>query len=67
MIRVGAGPELRIARWPLGQQVTRFQQALDRDTMRGTIYEKRPLIYREFETGSQDCLEEHRGIATEYR
>jgi Fe-S-cluster containining protein len=32
--------------------------ALDRDTMLCTIYEKRPLICREFATGSDECLAE---------
>ncbi|BBP74862.1 zinc/iron-chelating domain-containing protein [Pseudomonas sp. Ost2] len=41
--------------------------ALDRDSMRCTIYAKRPLICREFETGSAECLEERRDIATAYR
>lgn len=31
--------------------------ALDRKTMRCTIYEKRPWICREFEMGEYDCLE----------
>jgi Fe-S-cluster containining protein len=30
--------------------------ALDRSTMLCTIYEKRPLICREFEMGGTDCL-----------
>ena len=41
--------------------------ALDRDSMRCTIYERRPLICREFELGSEDCLEERKGSATAYR
>lgn len=41
--------------------------ALDRDSMRCTIYELRPLICREFELGEADCLNERRGIATAYR
>jgi Fe-S-cluster containining protein len=32
--------------------------ALDRDTMLCTIYDKRPLICREFEMGSFECLAE---------
>ena len=40
--------------------------ALDRNTMMCSIYEKRPLICREFETGEADCLNERRGIATAY-
>ncbi|ENA32709.1 hypothetical protein HMPREF1487_06431 [Pseudomonas sp. HPB0071] len=32
--------------------------ALDRKTMRCSIYENRPLICREFEMGGDDCLEE---------
>ena len=41
--------------------------ALDRDTMRCTIYEVRPLICREFEMGAPECLEERRGLDTIYR
>ncbi|AVO54398.1 YkgJ family cysteine cluster protein [Ectopseudomonas mendocina] len=40
--------------------------ALDRDSMRCTIYAQRPLICREFELGAAECLEERRGIATAY-
>lgn len=36
--------------------------ALDRETYMCTIYEKRPLICREFETGSAECLDERRGL-----
>ncbi|MES2625674.1 MAG: YkgJ family cysteine cluster protein [Pseudomonadota bacterium] len=36
--------------------------ALDRNTMLCTIYEKRPLICREFEMGSDECLTERQGI-----
>jgi len=32
--------------------------ALDRNTMLCTIYDKRPLVCREFETGSADCMAE---------
>jgi Fe-S-cluster containining protein len=32
--------------------------ALDRNTMLCTIYEKRPLICREFAMGSDDCIAE---------
>ena len=32
--------------------------ALDRNTMNCTIYEKRPLICREFEMGSYECIAE---------
>ena len=32
--------------------------ALDRRTMACTIYDKRPLICREFEMGGADCLAE---------
>ncbi|TFY86957.1 YkgJ family cysteine cluster protein [Pseudomonas kairouanensis] len=41
--------------------------ALDRDTMMCTIYERRPLICREFEMGAPECLEERQGITTAYR
>ncbi len=33
--------------------------ALDRSSMNCSIYEKRPLICREFEMGGYDCLAEH--------
>ena len=36
--------------------------ALDRDTLLCTIYEKRPLICREFATGSAECLIERQTI-----
>ena len=41
--------------------------ALDRNTMMCTIYERRPLICREFEMGAPECLTEREGIATAYR
>ena len=34
--------------------------ALDRNTMRCTIYERRPFICREFTMGASECLEERR-------
>jgi Fe-S-cluster containining protein len=41
--------------------------ALDRDSMRCTIYEVRPLICREFETASPECLDERKGMTSIYR
>jgi len=41
--------------------------ALDRNSMRCTIYTNRPLICREFELGSEDCLEERKGSEAAYR
>ena len=41
--------------------------ALDRDSMRCTIYERRPLICREFELGSEACLEERKGSESAYQ
>jgi len=41
--------------------------ALDRDTMRCTIYENRPWVCRIFETGSSECLEERQQLTTIYR
>jgi len=32
--------------------------ALDRGTMRCTIYQQRPLICRDFEAGGDDCIAE---------
>lgn len=40
--------------------------ALDRDTMMCTIYDRRPLICREFEMGAPECISEREGIATAY-
>lgn len=37
--------------------------ALDRNTMRCTIYERRPFICREFAMGSSECIEERRLLA----
>ena len=34
--------------------------ALDRNTMMCTIYEKRPWVCREFETGSYECIIERK-------
>jgi Fe-S-cluster containining protein len=34
--------------------------ALDRDTMLCTIYDRRPLICREFAEGSEECLTERK-------
>lgn len=41
--------------------------ALDRDSMRCTIYDRRPWICREFELGSDSCLEERKGTESAYR
>ena len=41
--------------------------ALDRDTMRCTIYEVRPLVCREFATGSPECQDERQGMGSIYR
>jgi len=32
--------------------------AIDRDTMRCRIYERRPMVCREFQVGSSECIEE---------
>jgi len=34
--------------------------ALDRDTMRCGIYERRPGVCRDYETGGSDCVTERR-------
>ena len=36
--------------------------ALDRSNMRCTIYDRRPLICRDFEMGSHDCEQEREAI-----
>lgn len=38
--------------------------ALDRATMRCTIYEYRPWICRQFEMGSDECVEQIQAVAT---
>jgi uncharacterized protein len=37
--------------------------ALDRKTLRCTIYERRPTICRDFETGESECLHERLQLA----
>lgn len=37
--------------------------ALDRNTMRCTIYERRPMICREYQMGDSDCLAERASFA----
>jgi Fe-S-cluster containining protein len=41
--------------------------ALDRDSMRCTIYAQRPLICREFAEASEECLQERRNLTSIYR
>jgi Fe-S-cluster containining protein len=41
--------------------------ALDRDSMRCSIYENRPWVCREFEMASPECLEERSGLLTIYQ
>ncbi len=52
---------IEIDRWG-GMTMARLNDgwcsALDRNTMKCMIYEKRPLICREFEMGDADCVEE---------
>ncbi|RRJ83017.1 YkgJ family cysteine cluster protein [Aestuariirhabdus litorea] len=51
-------------RWG-GQTMARLDDgwcaALDRSTLRCTIYDRRPLICREFAEGEQDCIEARNG------
>lgn len=56
-------PERHIARDEWGGETMRrladgWCSALDRDTFLCTIYENRPWICREFEMGSDECLDE---------
>src|ERR1700704_4687683 len=37
--------------------------ALDRDTLRCRIYERRPAICRDYEVGGSDCIEERSSLA----
>src|SRR5437016_711759 len=52
-------------RWG-GQVMARLDDgwcaALDRDTMRCTIYAQRPAVCREFEMGGGECIEERRSF-----
>lgn len=41
--------------------------ALDRETMRCSIYERRPQVCRDFELGGYDCLRERSGAVVESR
>ena len=51
-----------------GQTMARLDDgwcaALDRNTMRCTIYDKRPLICREFEMGGGDCIKARQAFFT---
>lgn len=56
-------PEEHIARDPWGSEVMArlddgWCSAIDRDTLMCSIYENRPLICREFEMGSHECIAE---------
>ena len=58
----GVPPHLiELDRWG-GEVMTRLDDgwciALDRNTMMCTIYDRRPLVCREFEMGSYECLVE---------
>ena len=52
---------IEIDKWG-GRTMARLEDgwcsALDRNTMTCTIYEKRPLICREFEMGEYECISE---------
>ncbi len=40
--------------------------ALDRATMLCTIYERRPIICREYQAGDSDCLSERRQLVVQH-
>lgn len=44
--------------WVMARLADGWCVALDRKTMRCTIYERRPTICRDFPEGDADCLEE---------
>lgn len=46
--------------WVMRRLADGWCAALDRRTMLCTIYQRRPFICREFQTGDHDCLEERR-------
>ena len=39
--------------------------ALDRNTMRCTIYEHRPMICRDYRMGESDCIDERSRLASQ--
>ena len=43
-------------RWKMAQLEDGWCSALDRNTMRCTIYEKRPWVCREFAMGGKECI-----------
>ena len=51
----------------LARQARSYREDLRYSAMMCTIYEKRPLICREFEMGDVECLNERLGITTAYR
>jgi Fe-S-cluster containining protein len=44
--------------WHMARLEDGWCSALDRDTMKCTIYENRPWVCREFEMGEHECLTE---------
>ena len=45
-----------LGEWSMARLADGWCAALDRKTMRCTIYEKRPWICREFEMGDSECV-----------
>lgn len=63
-------PPSMIASSDWGGQVMRREEdgwctALDRNTLRCTIYEQRPQLCRDYAMGSEECVQERRGDGDE--
>ena len=49
--------------WVMRRRADGWCAALDRNTLRCTIYERRPAVCREFPVGGSGCIEERRLLA----
>ena len=49
--------------WVMARLADGWCAALDRNTMLCTIYNRRPVICRDYQTGDSDCIKQ-RGIST---
>jgi len=48
--------------WVMRREADGWCAALDRNTMRCTIYARRPIVCRDFPVGGSDCIEERRQL-----
>ncbi len=51
--------------WTMARLDDGWCAALDRNTLLCRIYERRPMICRQFQVGESDCIEERSSLAHE--